>query len=680
MNGLQDYLSRLSISHKLVLVMLSVVLGVAIVSCVVLITPAYLISKSSFVPANVQSISHILSEPTILNALLDDRVEAENILRKANEYSQISTISIYDPNQSLYVSSVSEGSPPPPDRAPTRAETETDYLKKVSTDAGETITFYIQADPSLPIDFYASMTIAIVIILTFITLFGSLATSMIHRIITLPVLHLIRVANTVSIEENYSIRAEKFYHDEIGILARTFNTMLSRIDARDQLLTTARDKAEQASQKAQTLAIETRMSNKQLEQEVHSRKETQHQLTRLQYHLNSIVDSMPSALVAVDEELSVALWNREASVLTGISHDQAMNAYLGEVMPFLVDTLNQVQDALDNKTAVHLERLLLALSAGERYMDMMIYPLTDTDQHGAVIRLDDISRRIQLEEMIVQTEKMMSVGGLAAGMAHEINNPLGAILQSVQNIKRRISPDFPANKKVSEELDVKLELVHDYLEKREIIRFLDNIHSAGVRASQIVSNMLQFSRRESRDMKPTPMANLIAQTLEIAASDFNLKQGFDFMRIAVRQEIDPHLPPVPCIANEIQQVLLNLLKNAAQAINNREDTDWQGQITIKAHKDNDRAIISVEDNGTGMPEDIRRRIFEPFYTTKDTGSGTGLGLSVSYFIITNNHHGTISVSSVLEVGTMFTIGLNLAPPPEAADHLMSGCNSPSAGA
>ncbi|CAM3760003.1 ATP-binding protein [Parendozoicomonas haliclonae] len=659
MNSFQDYLSRLSISRKLVLVMLSVVLGVAIVSSAVLIVSAYLVSRNNFVPANVQAVSRILSEPTILNTLLSNPTEAENILQEASEYSQISAIGIYQADGSIYACFVPAGLPKLPKQAPTEAIEDTDYLKIVSAGDGKVITIYIQADASLPIDFYAGMTIAVIIILVFILLFSSLAAGMIRRIITLPVLHLIRIANTVSIEENYSVRAQSFFHDEIGILAQTFNTMLTRIEARDQLLTTARDKAEQASLKAQALAIETHLSNKQLEQEVRGRKETERQLTRLQHHLNSIVDSMPSALVAVDEELTVAQWNREASLLTGLDHDEAMGSYLGEVMPFLIDTLGQVQDALDNEKAVNIEKLLLALPVGERYMDMMIYPLADADQHGAVIRLDDISRRIQLEEMMVQTEKMMSVGGLAAGMAHEINNPLGAILQSVQNIRRRVSPDLPANTEVAESLGLKLEAVDDYLAQRDINKFLDNIHNAGVRASQIVSNMLQFSRRESRDLTPTPMDDLITQTLDIAASDFNLKQGFDFKRITINKEIAPDLPPVPCIANEIQQVLLNLLKNAAQAINNREETDWQGQITIKAEKKDNQVIITVEDNGTGMPEDIRRRIFEPFYTTKDIGSGTGLGLSVSYFIITNNHHGSIGVKSTPGVGTEFTIGLNL---------------------
>ncbi len=659
MSGLQDYLSRLSISRKLVFVMLSVVLGVALVSCAVLIISAYLVSRNNFVPANVQAVSRILTEPTVLNTLLSEKRKAEEILQVASEYSQIRAIAIYNGDNSLYVGFSHDDVSPLPDSAPDRANSETDYLKKVIVSQGRAITIYIQADPALPMDFYAGMTTAVIIILVFILLFSSLAAGMIRRFITQPVLHLISIANTVSIEENYGVRAQKFYHDEIGILAKTFNTMLSRIEARDRLLTNARDKAEQASLKAQALAIETHMSNKQLEQEVRNRKQTERQLTRLQNHLNSIVDSMPSALVAVDHELAVAQWNRAASVLTGVDHDRAMGVYLGDVMPFLSDSLEQVQDALDNEAAVQLEKLSFLLPGGERKMDMMIYPLTDADQHGAVIRLDDISRRLQLEEMMVQTEKMMSVGGLAAGMAHEINNPLGAILQSIQTVQRRLSPDLEANQQQAEDLNMSLKAINEYFEKREINNFLNNIHSAGVRASQIVSNMLQFSRRDSKKLTPTHLDDLIRKTLEIAASDFNLKQGFDFMHICIEQDFDPNLHSVPCIANEIQQVLLNLLKNAAQAISKRKEPDWQGHISIRTREHDDQALISVEDNGTGMTEEVSRRIFEPFFTTKDIGSGTGLGLSVSYFIVTNNHNGSLSVSSIIGVGTTFTIALNL---------------------
>ena len=150
MNGFQDYLSRLSISRKLVFVMLSVVLGVALVSCAVLILSAYLVSRNNFVPANVQAVSRILSEPTVLNTLLTNRTEAENILHVASEYSQISAIGIYNPDGKLYAKFSPVENTPLPEQAPKEASSETDYLKKVSADTNKVITIYIQADPSLP--------------------------------------------------------------------------------------------------------------------------------------------------------------------------------------------------------------------------------------------------------------------------------------------------------------------------------------------------------------------------------------------------------------------------------------------------------------------------------------------------------------------------------------------------
>ena len=117
---------------------------------------------------------------------------------------------------------------------------------------------------------------------------------------------------------------------------------------------------------------------------------------------------------------------------------------------------------------------------------------------------------------------------------------------------------------------------------------------------------------------------------------------------------------MPGTANELEQVLLNLLKNAAQAIHQRDDTAPPGQITLRVRLAAPWAEIQVEDNGVGMPESVRKRIFEPFFTTKEVGQGTGLGLSVSYFIITNNHKGQMEVQSKAGQGTCFTLRLPLA--------------------
>ncbi|MCK5895000.1 MAG: HAMP domain-containing protein [Endozoicomonadaceae bacterium] len=660
MSRLNDYLSQLPISRKLILVMVSVVLAIALIASTTLILSAYLVSRNNFVPASVQAVTRILSEEPVLNTLLKSPEKAAEVLEAASEYSLIKVIALYGADGQLYATHDSKKRTPTiPQTVPEQVANKTQHIIRVDRTTGSTVTFYIETDPSLPMDFYVGMTIAVLIILLFIFLLTSVAARQVHRYITQPVLHLIQIANTVSTEENYSVRAQKFYHDEMGILAQTFNTMLSRIEVRDQLLTSARDKAEQASVKAQALAIETHMTNKKLELEVKVRKRAEHKLTSFQNYLNNIMDSMPSALIAVDEQLLIAQCNKAATQLTTMDHDTALGLPLGTFMPFLANCLPKVQQALDQQTAQLVEKLPLLLADGENYLDLVIYPLSGDDNNGAVIRIDNITRRLQLEEMMVQTEKMMSVGGLAAGMAHEINNPLGAIIQGVQNIQRRISPLLPANQKEAAGLDLSLNILNRYLENREIIRFLDNISNAGLRASKIVSNMLQFSRRGNKTLTATNLSELIERTVEIASSDFDLKKGFDFMSIRLEQDLDEELTAVPCIADEIQQVLLNLLKNAAQAISARSEVDWQGEITIQTRRQRDYALITIRDNGIGMDEETRKRIFEPFFTTKDIGTGTGLGLSVSYYIITNNHKGAMSVTSIPGISTEFSITLNL---------------------
>ncbi|MEX5452633.1 sensor histidine kinase, partial [Stutzerimonas stutzeri] len=151
--------------------------------------------------------------------------------------------------------------------------------------------------------------------------------------------------------------------------------------------------------------------------------------------------------------------------------------------------------------------------------------------------------------------------------------------------------------------------------------------------------------------------------LEIAGNDFALMEGFDFKAIDIVRDFDPRVDRVPCIGNELEQVLLNLLKNAAQAIHAHHSGE-PGQIILRTRLNPPWAEIQVEDNGGGIPENVRKRIFEPFFTTKEVGQGTGLGLSVSYFIITNNHQGQMEVQCQPGHGTTFTLRLPLSSPVE----------------
>lgn len=270
----------------------------------------------------------------------------------------------------------------------------------------------------------------------------------------------------------------------------------------------------------------------------------------------------------------------------------------------------------------------------------------------------DVTEQLRYEELMTHTEKMIMITGMASGMAHEINNPLGAILQHAQNIERRVSNNIPANLKAAAEVGVSLDLVHAYLEKRGIFDFIGHIRTAGIRASEIISNMLQFSCRSEGSIERVVLSELLDEVLELAGSDYDMKKKYDFNRIELRRDYAPDLPLVQLKVSEMEQVLLNILKNAAQAL---AGTTMRRQplITIRTRLLKGMVVIEIKDNGPGMVEATRLRVFEPFFSTKEVGVSTGLGLSVAYAIVTKGHHGSIEVQSRLGEGSCFIIKLPL---------------------
>ncbi len=265
----------------------------------------------------------------------------------------------------------------------------------------------------------------------------------------------------------------------------------------------------------------------------------------------------------------------------------------------------------------------------------------------------DITRRKRMEEIMAQTEKMLSVGGLAAGMAHEINNPLGIILASCQNLTRRLSPAFPKTRRRAETLGLDPQALDAFLETGGAPRILDGMTEAAERAARIVRNMLEFSRQDSERLEVCDVNAVLEKAVELARGDLSVKDGKG-RRIAIVREYAKTPPRAAINQTGITQVLLNLLRNAAQALGAREGEEAPRIVLRTALKGN-RVRIEVEDNGPGMDEMTRRRAFEPFFTTKAPGVGTGLGLSVSYFIVTQNHEGSIYLDSQPGKGTTFTI-------------------------
>jgi signal transduction histidine kinase len=170
--------------------------------------------------------------------------------------------------------------------------------------------------------------------------------------------------------------------------------------------------------------------------------------------------------------------------------------------------------------------------------------------------------------------------------------------------------------------------------------------------------MLTFSRKSDSVFSPQRIDKILDQTIDIVVKDFDLKKHVDYKKIKIIRTYDEHLPEIFCDRGKLQQVFFNILKNGAQAmagnLKNREPV-----FRIAILRKDGSVVIEIEDNGPGMDETVKARIFEPFFTTKSVGLGTGLGLYISYFIIVENHKGTITVESVPGRGTNFIIRLPL---------------------
>ena len=267
----------------------------------------------------------------------------------------------------------------------------------------------------------------------------------------------------------------------------------------------------------------------------------------------------------------------------------------------------------------------------------------------------DVTESRKMQQMMIQTEKMLSVGGIAAGIAHEINNPLGIILNTAQNLAQRTKPDFPRNLEVAGRIGLDLGLLDAYMRERGLHSFIEEISAAAIRAAAIIRHMLDFSRTSESRRAPCHIPVIIDKAVELASSDYDLKKNYDFRLVTVIKEYGADLPLVDCTETEIEQVLLNLLRNAGQAM--ASSPVPEPCIRIRATHEGDHVRVAVEDNGPGMSPEIQKRVFEPFFTTKKAGVGTGLGLSVSYFIITSGHGGRMYVDSVPGQKTTFTIEL-----------------------
>ena len=343
------------------------------------------------------------------------------------------------------------------------------------------------------------------------------------------------------------------------------------------------------------------------------------QIEHLKDFSENIVESMNVGVSAVDFQGRIEFWNTQLEQLIGVQRADAIGRTIEEVFP--ADLGSEIVARSEEDRVTNLYKFPLRNRDGRTLVvNVSIAPLAgkSAERLGRLILIEDITQRMQLEEQLVQTEKLTSLGLLAAGVAHEVNTPLAVISNYIQMLAKQLPANDPRHK------------------------LTEKIVSQTFRASEIVNNLLSFSRTGGAGFREVNLNQLIEETLMLVAHPFRASN------IQVIKNLGSDLPCMLGSSNRLQQVFLNLFLNAKDAMPSG------GMLEVRSAANNGNVEIEVTDTGFGIPREHLARVFDPFFTTKATGRGTGLGLSVSYGII-KEHAGKVEVRSTPGKGTSFRL-------------------------
>ena len=356
------------------------------------------------------------------------------------------------------------------------------------------------------------------------------------------------------------------------------------------------------------------------------------ELQRLQEFNENIVESLDNGLVVEDLNGRVVRWNRALAASYGLSAIEATGHKLEEVFdgPF-VEALRAAQrDSPDGASLYRVPMAGRAVKAGERLrVNIATVPLRapsgqfNMSTVGNIIIIEDVTERVHLEEQLQISDKMASVGLLAAGVAHEVNTPLTGISSFTQMLLSNADPDDPRT------------------------RMLEKIEQQTFRAAKIVNGLLNLSRSggsSAEDNAPVDINAVIGDVLSL------LEPQLLVSKVKVRRDLCQSPALVAGIEHKLQQVFLNLFLNARDAM------PKGGWLSVETRLDSGHVVAEVGDTGSGIPSEHLSRIYDPFFTTKMIGKGTGLGLSITYGIV-REHEGTLTCQSAVGQGTRFTVSL-----------------------
>jgi len=410
------------------------------------------------------------------------------------------------------------------------------------------------------------------------------------------------------------------------------------------------------------------------------KRQVEEQLAREREILSISLASIGEAIITFSLSGEIVLFNNAAQQITEYSTLEAVGKPAYKVLRILDEKTNKILEdpithLLDLEGSIDINKIhhrpVLLTKTDKKILISGKITSIKIDQHthsGYVLVFDDVTEKERVAAQSMLSSKMESIGQLAAGIAHEINTPIQYLGDNLHYVQHALETYIETDERQTQFLN---SIANLNAEAREVLEFRNSqridhlnkevpeaIHESyeGLdRVRKIVLAIREFSHPSQKGKAYSDINKCVQTTVTISRNEWKYCADLE-------TDLDPDLPLVFCRIDELNQVLLNMIVNAAHTIQEKlkESDKEKGKITIKTSLNNEKVFIAITDTGCGISDNIVNRIFDPFFTTKDVGKGTGQGLSLAYNIIVNHHHGAIQVSTEENIGTTFTIELPLA--------------------
>ena len=387
-------------------------------------------------------------------------------------------------------------------------------------------------------------------------------------------------------------------------------------------------------------------TNKLLENEIAKHVSTASRLRASESYIKNILRSMPLMLVGVNKDGHITQWNKRAEDITGMKAEDVLDKNLWDAYPIITVSPDLVREAMEKNETITIKHS----QRGQYYFDITIYPLQDQVETGVVILIDDVTKKLLAENMLIQNDKISSMGELASSMAHDINMPLQSILFDLRTFQHLLADSSQhINEITSNGIPGKLGSL------------LSHAYEKGEKVASIVKNLQEFARGRSDRKQLSNIVDVMEHTLELAGDVLSAPPGLKFTDIQIDRNYENDLPMIPCYVTELQQALLSLFRHAYDALGKVNDPGHQPVIKIQMNVSYGSFWIRIQHNGVGLTNEEQLYLFEPFVRkdTPEVGYDAGKRLSFAYYIITEQHQGQMAVTSDINVGTTFHIQMLL---------------------